>query len=103
MKNAASDCQQGSDKARHQLTYLVGGLGRVLLNTRLIAGVHRKAQDVACVLESAATQQHLVHGHRHCLGLLLACTQVLDERQALTRRGIGADAVAISKFGFRFS
>ena len=57
-----------------QPTYFVWGLGRVLLNASFTASVHGEPQNVASVLEGAATQQHLVHGYRHCLCLWLGCT-----------------------------
>jgi len=43
------------------------------LDAGLIACVHSETQDVAGVLQSAASQQHLIHGHWHCPGLRLAC------------------------------
>lgn len=55
------------------LAYLVGGLGRVLLDASLVASVDSETQDVTGVLQGAATKQHLIHGHRHCPGLCLTC------------------------------
>ena len=70
-------------------TYLIWGLGRVLLDTGFIASVDSKAQDVAGVLEGAATQQHLIHGHWHSLAQRLGCSACHEAEQQAGRQAQG--------------
>ena len=47
------------------------------------------------VLQSAASQQHLIHGHWHCPGLRLACNAQADlsgHRWSITKEGAVASA-----------
>ena len=77
----ALEAAESLEEPSGEHTDLVWGLCRVLLDASLIASVDCKPQDVASVLEGAATQQHLVHGHRHRLGLGLRCNADKHDKQ----------------------